>query len=333
MYRIAAVPSPTSPAFRPRATRTRSRRAAGAVHPNPRSSSAHARPRSPRGASAACLNAAKRGGALPANGDLVSAPPSRAGADVGGVNCVVAFHVVSAALSMPSIFSSTSRAGPATPSQGMTGQSSGPVVDARRPRAALVARCPRPSRPPTRPARGRSRVHEHNGRSSPRRRHQRAIAQIPPPERSPPIEISSENGPTKSLEALPRTFMHVYGGPPPCLFSVPSLDQSDRNVPQRWWFGCLAKGHGHCPSAPGGGATCSCRRWTSLVLRPGARTWSSSSSETRIKATQRRFRRKSWLSFTIARRFAGRRLLHRGCIMGHLRRTRSADGGRATYTC
>lgn len=79
------------------------------------------------------------------------------GADVGGVNCVVAFHVVSAALSMPSIFSSTSRAGPATPSQGMTGQSSGPVVDARRPRAALVARCPRPSRPPTRPARGRSR--------------------------------------------------------------------------------------------------------------------------------------------------------------------------------
>ena len=79
------------------------------------------------------------------------------GADVGGVNCVVAFHVVSAALSMPSIFSSTSRAGPATPSQGMTGQSAGPVVDARRPRAALVARCPRPSRPPTRPARGRSR--------------------------------------------------------------------------------------------------------------------------------------------------------------------------------
>ena len=72
------LPSPTSPAFRPRATRTRSRRAAGAVHPNPRSSSAHARPRSPRGASAACLNAAKRGGALLANGDLVSAPPSRA---------------------------------------------------------------------------------------------------------------------------------------------------------------------------------------------------------------------------------------------------------------
>ena len=58
---------------------------------------------------------------------------------------------------MPSIFSSTSRAGPATPSQEMAGQSAGPVVDARRPRAALVARCPRPSRPPTRPARGRSR--------------------------------------------------------------------------------------------------------------------------------------------------------------------------------
>ena len=329
MYRIAAVPSPTSPAFRhPDSI------AAGGGCCTPQSAFKQ-RTRTP-----AVASRCKR--SMPQRGEARRCSPgerrprlgaSFEGADVGGVNCVVAFHVVSAALSMPSIFSSTSRAGPATPSQGMTGQSAGPVVDARRPRAALVARCPRPSRPPTRPARGRSRVHEHNGRSSPRRRHQRAIAQIPPPERSPPIEISSENGPTKSLEALPRTFMHVYGGPPPCLFSVPSLDQSDRNVPQRWWFGCLAKGHGHCPSAPGGGATCSCRRWTSLVLRPGARTWSSSSSETRIKATQRRFRRKSWLSFTIARRYAGRRLLHRGCIMGHLRRTRSADGGRATYKC
>ena len=289
MYRIAAVPSPTSPAFR---HRTRSRRAAGAVHPNPRSSSAHARPRSPRGASAACLNAAKRGGALPANGDRLGA--SFEGADVGGVNCVVAFHVVSAALSMPSIFSSTSRAGPATPSQGMTGQSSGPVVDARRPRAALVARCPRPSRPPTRPARGRSRPststpggrRQDEGANGQSRRSRRPSDR----HRSRSRQRAGRRSRWRRYRARLCTFMEALLH---ACFSVPSLDQSDRNVPQRWWFGCLAKGHGHCPSAPGGGATCSCRRWTSLVLRPGARTWFSSSSETMIKCHQRRFRRKS----------------------------------------
>lgn len=99
----------------------------------------------------------------------------------------------------------------------------GAVVGARRGRSAAPrrARGPLPtSFSPADPSSTRSLtpVDEHAGRSSPRRRHQRAIAQIPPPERSPPIEISSENGPTKSLEALPRTFMHVYGGAPPCLF-------------------------------------------------------------------------------------------------------------------
>ena len=332
MYRIAAVPSPTSPAFRhaPPGPDRGGRR----VLYTPirvRAAHTHARGRlevqaqhaSTRRSAAVLSRRTATSSRRLLRGRRCWGRQLRRGLPRGERRAVHAFHLFK-------YFEG--RAGNPKPGD------DGAVVGARRGRSAAPrrARGPLPtSFSPADPSSTRSLtpVDEHAGRSSPRRRHPRAIAQIPPPERSPPIEISSENGPTKSLEALPRTFMHVYGGPPPCLFSVPSLDQSDRNVPQRWWFGCLAKGHGHCPSAPGGGATCSCRRWTSLVLRPGARTWSSSSSETRIKATQRRFRRKSWLSFTIARRYAGRRLLHRGCIMGHLRRTRSADGGRATYTC
>ena len=292
MYRIAAVPSPTSPAFRhaPPGPDRGGRR----VLYTPirvRAAHTHARGRlevqaqhaSTRRSAAVLSRRTATSSRRLLRGRRCWGRQLRRGLPRGERRAVHAFHLFK-------YFEG--RAGNPKPGD------DGAVVGARRGRSAAPrrARGPLPtSFSPADPSSTRSLtpVDEHAGRSSPRRRHQRAIAQIPPPERSPPIEISSENGPTKSLEALPRTFMHVYGGPPPCLFSVPSLDQSDRNVPQRWWFGCLAKGHGHCPSAPGGGATCSCRRWTSLVLRPGARTRIRSSSETMIKCHQRRFRRKS----------------------------------------
>ena len=75
--------------------------------------------------------------------------------------------------------------------------------------------------------------------------------------------------------------------PPPCLFCVLILDESDRNVPHRWRCWCSTKGGGHRLPAPGGRTTSPCRRWPSLLLRPGAPVRSCSGSETGRKCDQR----------------------------------------------